>query len=108
MEGHSIGKVGVEDVMRFQHTRVLKGLFKSFLTIVEGLELEHDDSMSKLYDALPQEYKSYVDLIDFWTENRSIAIRKQILDSGNDAIRQLDEQLANFEISIKESKGKIL
>lgn len=104
---HSLGQFEVEDVLRFQHSRIVKNLYKRFLAIVENLERRHDESLDKLEDALPEAYKHYVALGDFWTENESFAIRKDILDNGNDAIRQLDEQLANYEISIKTGRGTI-
>lgn len=103
----SLGQVEVADVLCFQHDRIVRNLFKRFLILVENLERKHDEGLDKLEDALPEAYKHYVALGDFWTENESLAIRKDILDHGNDAIRQLDEMLVNYEISIKSGKGEI-
>jgi hypothetical protein len=94
----------VESILRFQHKRICTSLFRGFLTLIENLEDEHGDLMEKLHTALPEQYKAYVDLVDYWTPTRAEAIRKHILDGGNDAIRNLDEMLINYDISLKQQK----
>ena len=108
IQGTSIGQVEVEDVLRFQHHRITKNLFISFLNMIENLDKEHQASLGKLREKLPAEYAVYVDLADYWDDTRREIIRKQILDVGNDAIRALDEQLVNYDFSIKTGKGKVL
>lgn len=104
---HSLGRVEVEDVLRFQHARLITNLYKFFLDLIENLEVEHDDAMEKLHKALPAQYKDYVNLANYWTDIRHDTIRKHILDKGNDTIRALDEQLTNYDLSIKNGKGTI-
>lgn len=90
-----------ENVLRFQINRILSSLFKKYLIILEDMGIEHDIALQKLYDNLPEEYKIYVKLADYFGEEKYNLLRSKILDDGNDAYRQIEEQLKNFEIKIK-------
>ena len=97
----AIYSVDPEEVLRFQLHRVTISLFKSFLIILEDLGLEHDQACQKLYDALPDQYKPFVDLADYLTEEKSGLLRKKVLDAGGDAKRQIDDILKTFNITLK-------
>lgn len=75
-------------------TRVMK----NYLVLLEELTDEHDEAMGKLVDALPLEQKSKVILADHLTDVRFDSIRRRILGAGNDAIREIQEQVDNLRI----------
>ena len=65
------------DFIKFHHRRKTINLCKSFLILIE-------------------DYKDTV--LD---DKKYQKIRKRVLDSGNDAIRELEEHLESFEIKIR-------
>lgn len=92
----------VEALLRFQNRRLVTALFTRMLALIENLEREHEDALEKLHRALPEEYKAYVNLANYWTDTRADLFRKMILDDGNNTIRALDEMLANYDITLKQ------
>lgn len=89
------------DVLRFQHERITKNLFKKFLVILEDVESEHNTALGKLYNSLPEAYKPFVELADYLDEDKVKALRKKVLDSGGDACRELDALVDQFNIKLK-------
>jgi|TARA_B100001105_G_C22345240_1_gene423139 nucleoid-associated protein YejK len=67
-----------KDFLRFQVNRKVTNLYKNFLFMVEDLYNNRE--------------------IDEETFQR---IRKRILDYGNDTIREIEENLDNFEFKLK-------
>lgn len=95
------GQISMDDVLRFQARRIVTNLFKSFLVAMEDLAQDHDEALGKLATELPPELRGYVKLADYLTEERAERLRSKILDAGNDAVRQLEEQLANYDVVLK-------
>ena len=62
-----------KDYLKFQLRRKITGLFKNFFFLLEDLNLE-DEKYQKL--------------------------RKRVLDYGNDAIREIEEDINKFDIHI--------
>jgi hypothetical protein len=91
-----------EEMFRFQVRRNIVSLFKRFLENVEALGDCHQESMDKLKELLPEEYKKYVNLAEYFTPAREEALRKQILDAGNDCIRNIEEELKQFKIKFRQ------
>ncbi len=89
------------DVLRFQQERIVKNLYIELLMVLEDLGHEHDDALSKLEKALPSEYHQYVGLADYLTPEKGQRLRKRVLDRGNNALRELDSQLKNYDITSK-------
>ena len=89
------------EVLRFQIRRQITLLFKSFLGLAGRLGDEHDIALDKLEEHLPAEFKKYVDLADHLSPEKREMIRKEILDSGNDAIRFIEGELEKYEIQFK-------
>lgn len=98
--------LNVEDaeILRFQVSRIITNFYKDILTLSEDLAEDHDTALCKLQDNLPTEYKKYVDLADYFDEERFKRIRGKILTGGNNAIREIEEQMKNFDINIKKAK----
>ena len=89
------------EFVSFQVRRNCTLLFKRFLEILERNKDEHDECLGKLYDMLPEDYKNYVDLADYFTESKFDSLRKEILAAGNDTIRNIDEILKEVDIGPK-------
>lgn len=89
------------EVLRFQVNRNITNFYKSMLVMLEDIAEDHDNALCKLQEHLPTEYKKYVDLADYLTEEKFSNLRGKILSGGNDTIRQIEEQMKNFEIKIK-------
>ena len=89
------------DILRFAIKRNSTNLFKRFLAILQRQKEEHDEALSNLKAVLPEQYKKYVQLADCYTDAKAAALRKEVLDAGNDAIRAVETELDNFEYFLK-------
>ena len=67
------------EFIKFQIQRKVVNLYKNFLFILEDLKEQG-------YDIPEEEFQR---------------IRKRILDYGNDTVREIEENLDNFEIKLK-------
>jgi hypothetical protein len=94
-------QIDAKAVLAFQIERTIVTLFKQYLDILHELGLEHDEALSKLYDNLPEQYKQYVELADYLSDNKRDVLRKKVLTMGNDAKRHLGELLNQFDIELK-------
>ena len=68
-----------KDFLIFQLRRKVVNLYKNYLFILEDLKKDG-------YDIPEEEYQR---------------IRKRVLDYGNDTIREIEENLENFDIELK-------
>lgn len=89
------------DVLRYQLDRIVTNLFKGYLIMLEDLGDSHDEALAKLKAALPPDYRPFVDLADYLTEERGVALRKKVLDAGNDSKRDIFKLLDSFNVEIK-------
>lgn len=101
MENKVVLNLEDSEIIRYQVHRIVTNLYKEFLVMVEDLSEDHDTALCKLQDNLPEQYKKYVDLADYFPEERFKKLRGRILDKGNSSIREIEEQLKNFDIKIK-------
>ena len=79
--------------------REISALFKTMLLLVEDMKKDHDFHYAKLYEHIPKEYHELIDTADHFTAEKMSWIRKRILDYGNSSIRNLQEELENYQIS---------
>ncbi len=86
---------------QFTLARHVTVLFKECLAITEQLAEEHDEAMEKLYQALPPQYREYVNLADHFTEEKADRIRRAILQRGNDCKRATAEELEKYDITFR-------
>lgn len=93
--------VDPNEVLRFQLHRTITNLFKGYLIMLEDLGDSHDEAISKLKAALPEQYRGFVDLADYLTEERGTLLRKKVLDAGNDTLREIEKLLAQFNVEMK-------
>ncbi len=100
----SVGHAPIVDLRascQFTVERHIVTLFKECLMIVEQLAEEHDEAMEKMYQALPPEYRTYVNLADHFTEEKYDRIRRAILQRGNDAKRAVHDEMEQFEFTFR-------
>ncbi len=88
------------EVLRYQLDRIVTNLFKGYLIMLEDLGDSHDETLAKLKAALPPDYRPFVDLADYLTPERGAALRKKILDSGNDSKREISKLVDQFTIEL--------
>tara|TARA_R100001082_G_scaffold103612_1_gene74417 strand:- start:454 stop:741 length:288 start_codon:yes stop_codon:yes gene_type:complete len=80
--------------------RNTKKLFKSFLILLEDLKTDHDIHFCKLRKNLP-EHKALIEQADYFDEKKMQYLRKKILDTGNENIRNNDDDLEKFTIEFQ-------
>ena len=92
----------VKDIISFQVHRNIVNLYKKHFEIIEDLQIEHESFLSKIkknsLDDLP------LDDLNYFTSERYDHIRKRILDSGNDCIREIEKVLELVDINVKENE----
>tara|TARA_R100000700_G_scaffold40394_1_gene55878 strand:+ start:1270 stop:1572 length:303 start_codon:yes stop_codon:yes gene_type:complete len=92
----------VKDIISFQVHRNIVNLYKKHFEIIEDLQIEHESFISKLkknsLDDLP------LDDLNYFTSEKYDHIRKRILDSGNDCIREIEKVLELVDINVKENE----
>lgn len=93
--------IDAEKALRFGQERAVKALFKQFLVTLEDLEQEHNTSLQKLYDSLPEQYKPFVILADCLDEGKATLLRKKVLDAGNDCLRSVSDLVNQFNVTVK-------
>lgn len=101
MDQASYTPASADEVLRFQQERIIKNLFRGFLEVLEDVEEDHNNSLDRLVEALPEEQKKLVDLADHLTPEKGQQLRKRVLDRGNGALRDLDTLLKGYLISFK-------
>ena len=91
--------VSPSEVLDYQIQKQIKSLYKEFLFLVEKICNDHDQFLDKLRMTLPEQYKIYVDLAEFLTDSKYEEIRKEILDRGNQSVRNVQEEIKKYDIS---------
>ena len=74
-------------------------LFKLMLMMVEDMKVDHDFHYEKLYENIPKEYHSIINTANHFTPEKLQWIRKRILDTGNESIRNLGAEFNNYKVS---------
>ena len=82
----------------YQVRRTVTNLFKAHLTQLEDVQQEHQQSLKKVEDLVSEDF---IHMIDWFDEEKHGYYRKKTLDKGNETIRDLENLLDNFEISLK-------
>lgn len=90
-----------QDSLSEKQRRFITSLFKHFLEMLSTIKAEHDEFYSALAEKMPEEYLTALYIGNPMTDDKFKRLRKQILDKGNDIIRDSDMELNNFSISFK-------
>jgi len=85
------------DLLKAKFQMGTNRLMRVYLDEFEALLDEHDEAMSKLHEALPEQYKSYVSLADYVTEEKVAVMRANVLRAGNDMIRDVSDLIDLLE-----------
>jgi len=77
----------IKEYLRFQLNRNVISLYKKYFEMIDDIKQEHKLMLQKMEKASSKEF---VENIDYFSEDKYNYIRKKILDSGNDAIRNIE------------------
>jgi len=77
----------------------ISNLFKSMLSLLEDMKVDHDFHYEKLYQNIPEEHHKVISAANHFTPEKVAWIRKRILDAGNESIRNLYSELDNYTVS---------
>jgi endonuclease III-like uncharacterized protein len=109
MERKQLDKGSIaQDFLEFQLRRNITNLFRNYLESLDGLKSQHEIMMEKLEKVLPKEQFALVQAADFFNEKQSSAIRKNILDVGNNSINDLLKVIERFELIAFNGNIKVL
>ena len=86
---------------QFTLGRHITTLFKEYLAMMEQLHEEHFEAMAKMHDALPPEFKEYVNLADHFTDEKRERLRRAILARGNDCKRAVSDELDKYDLAFR-------
>jgi len=88
----------LKEYLKFQIDRGIISLYKKYFEMVEDLYRDHLTLIEKVKNNTSEDFAKNIDYFD---ANKYNYIRKKILDSGNDAIRNIDSSLKSIKISLK-------
>lgn len=89
------------DLLKAKTRLAITRVFKTYLDLLEQVADEHDEAMGKLIDALPPEHRASVYLADHFGEARFAAIRRKILEAGNDSIRECHDMIDGLRLDAR-------
>lgn len=89
------------ELLQERYEKHIKDLFKSFLVVLEDLKNDHEIHFKKLKKSLPLEYHNLVSQADYFDDEKMQYLRKKVLDSGNNSMRDQNEDLQKFTVHFK-------
>ena len=90
-----------QDFLNDRSDHHVKFLFKSYLLMLEDLKKTHEINFNKLYDELPEEHHSLINMADYFDEDYYQNYRKKVLDIGNSVLRDYNSELENLVVEFK-------
>jgi hypothetical protein len=88
----------LKSFVHFQIQRNVITLYKKYINLLEDMQEDHINMLNKLNSKVDLETLKNVDYFD---ENKYNYIRKKILDSGNEAIREIERNLEKLNFTLK-------
>ena len=88
----------IKNLLQYQIKRAVINLFKSHLTHLEDLQQDHTSAINKVEGLVDEDF---IKMVDWFSSEKHGYYRKKTLDSGNEAVRDLENLLENFEIRLK-------
>lgn len=85
-----------KELLENQLKRLIQRLFKEFLTLTDEVRQDHLVVVKDIATQFPPEFVARWNYLDLPRYSR---LRKKILDSGNDAVREISSILDDFQIS---------
>lgn len=77
----------------------MNGIFKEMLKLIEDMKSDHDFHYFKLYDNIPEKYHPIINAANHFDEKKFLWIRKKILDTGNESLREFESEMENYTVS---------
>jgi hypothetical protein len=87
-----------KDYLEIALNNQTRALFVSFIECLEDIKRQHNSSMFKLMENLPEEHRGKVIQASFFDEEAYQHFRKVALDHGNATIRMNNNELNKFKI----------
>ena len=75
-------------------------LFKQYLNSLEDIQYAHGIAVEKLRNHVSPEN---LEMLSYLDNDHYSLVRKRILDNGNEAMRDLENLLDNFDVSLKDN-----
>ena len=88
----------IKEYLRFQLNRNIISLYKRYFEMIDDIRLEHKTMLDKMEK---KSSKEFVENIDYLNDDKYNYIRKKILDTGNDAIRNIESSFKSIKITLK-------
>lgn len=88
----------LKSFVHFQIQRNVIALYKKYINLIEDMQEDHLNMLNKLNSKVDLETLKNVDYFD---ENKYNYIRKKILDSGNETIREIERNLEKLNFTLK-------
>jgi hypothetical protein len=90
-----------DNLIQIQSHKEITQLFKTFLEIIEDLQVEHQIMIAKIAEKYGEEFSKN---INYFTKEKCEQLRKRILDNGNECERNLVNFLSFFDSTINVEK----
>tara|TARA_E500000318_G_scaffold62114_1_gene57544 strand:- start:954 stop:1244 length:291 start_codon:yes stop_codon:yes gene_type:complete len=90
-----------QDFLNDRSDYYIRLLFKSFLNILEDLQNQHEVNFEKMYNNMPDEYQKYVEMADYFDNERYQYYRKKVLDIGNSVLRDYNSEVETLKVEFK-------
>lgn len=104
-EEKGMKELDLKEYMLFHVHRNIASLFKSYLVITEDLQKEHEILLKKVEEELGSDFAKNIDYFD---SNKYTYIRKKILDTGNEILRDIDRHFDLVDVELNSDKIKKL
>jgi len=85
----------VREIALFHIARTITNLFKKFLFLLEDLREEHNTFTLKVKKLIPNEKLAEFEAAEYFDDRKFSYLRKKILDSGNEAKKEVEASLDN-------------
>jgi len=92
-----------ERLLKAESKRIVTKLFKCYLSSLEDIRYQHELSLERLKADLSPEQVEILNYLDF---HRYSMLRKRVLDSGNETVRDLHNFLENFDMKLQNNNIK--
>lgn len=88
--------VSDKELLENQLKRIVTRMFKDYLVLLEDVRQDHLAVLSSISSQFPSEFLDKLNYLDLPKYSR---LRKKVLDSGNDALREICSILEDFTIN---------
>jgi len=98
---YEVKGMNAKNFLKNTSNKEISSLFKTMLVLIEDMKQDHDFHYQKLYDGVPKKYHKIIDTANHFTDDKLTWIRKRVLDCGNDSVRNMQQELENYQVSFK-------